>query len=98
MILDMIVTNCVLDEEGRCHPQQKDRAPFPRPLCHCLTATALLVAVGARLGHGHHPHPPPPLNDDYDKIDGDRLWPLSSPSANEDVTRGPPAATMIDMG
>ncbi len=82
-ILDTIVTNRVLDEEGRCHPQQKDRAPFPRPLCRRWTAQALLVAVGARLGHGHHPHPPPPLDDDYDEIDGDGLWPLSSPSAND---------------
>ena len=57
-ILDTIVTNRVLDEEGRCHPQQKDRAPFPRPLCCRWTAPALLVTVGARLGHGHHPHPP----------------------------------------
>ncbi len=31
--------------------------------------------------------PPPPLDDDYDEIDRDGLWPLSSPSAN-DVTRG----------
>ncbi len=86
-ILDTIVTNHVLDEEGCCHPQQKDRAPFPRPLRCRWMAPALLVAVGARLGHGHHPHPPPPLDNDYDEIDGDGSWPLSSPSAN-DVTRG----------
>ncbi len=49
-ILDTIMTNHVLDEEGRCHPQQKDRAPFPRPLCCRWTAPALLVTVGTRLG------------------------------------------------
>ena len=38
-------------------------------------------------GHGHHPHLPPPLGNDYDKIDGDGSWPLSSPSVN-DVMRG----------
>ena len=81
------MTNRVLDEEGRCHPQRKDRTPFPRPLCCRWTATALLAAVGARLGHGHHPHLPPPLEDNYNEIDGEGSWPLSLPSAN-DVTRG----------
>ncbi len=30
-ILDTIVTNPVLDEEGCCHPQQKDSGPLPTP-------------------------------------------------------------------
>ena len=29
-ILDTIVTNRVLNEEGRCHPQQKDSHPLPK--------------------------------------------------------------------
>ncbi len=29
-ILDKIVTNHVLDEEGHCHPQQKDSCPLPK--------------------------------------------------------------------
>jgi hypothetical protein len=46
------------------------------------------VVVGRRRrSWSPSPSPPPPLDDDYDKIDGDGLWPLSSPSAN-DVTRG----------
>jgi hypothetical protein len=42
-ILDTIVTNRVLDEEGCCHPQQKDHAPFPRPLRRRWTGTAITL-------------------------------------------------------
>ena len=67
--------------------------PAKRP--RSLPKTPLLSLDGAGVvGHCRHPSwarpspsPPPPLDDDYDKINGDQLWPLSLPSAN-DITRG----------
>jgi hypothetical protein len=34
-ILDTILTNCVLDEEGCCYPQHKDSRPLPCYLIWC---------------------------------------------------------------
>ena len=43
-ILDTIMTNRVLDKEGRCHPQQKDSRPLPKTPPN---TPAILYGVGA---------------------------------------------------
>ncbi len=57
-ILDTIVTNRVLDKEGRCHHQQKDSHPLPKtpPNTSVILYGVGEVRLGCRLSFTHsHP-------------------------------------------